>query len=238
MDITTTPEYAARLAARLADAPEPMEYVRPHPELKGQDRVWEDCGFCLGTGVYHGPSGLKWKRHGVEHKWCFRCEGAGGRKVLVSSIRGRIRGHVNAHNRMVQDWITSAPQVVLEAMEAEAAEQAKAQAAADAHAAAVAKLEDLPQEGAVLQDIPCTVAFWTSFTTDSFSGYGTDLKALLKLQDADGNLYVWITTSSKAWEYQDKGAEVTIRKARVKRTSVYRDEPQVELNRPTLVSGH
>lgn len=56
--------------------------MRAYPELKGTDRVKETCTRCAGYGRIeafgHIQSGI-----------CFECNGAGGRSILVSSIRAR-----------------------------------------------------------------------------------------------------------------------------------------------------
>jgi hypothetical protein len=51
-----------------------------HPDKKGTDRVWQNCGKCGGSGNIpafgHVLGGV-----------CFDCNGTGGRGVLVSSLR-------------------------------------------------------------------------------------------------------------------------------------------------------
>ncbi len=61
-----------------------------YPDLKGSDRVREECGRCV-DGVYTGPSNASWNRQDGrgQRTFCFYCGGAGYVTVLVSSIRAR-----------------------------------------------------------------------------------------------------------------------------------------------------
>ena len=68
--------------------------TRAYPELKGSDRVREDCGKCAGSGsVSWGVdvSGALYTDKGVKTvpRVCFDCNGVGYRMILVSSIRAR-----------------------------------------------------------------------------------------------------------------------------------------------------
>ena len=68
--------------------------TKAYPELKGSDRVREDCGKCAGSGsVSWGVdvSGALYTNKGVKivPRVCFDCNGVGYRMILVSSIRAR-----------------------------------------------------------------------------------------------------------------------------------------------------
>lgn len=75
-------------------------YVDPFPGRKGTDIITEDCGFCLGTGLYQGPSGLNIYTPTVGHndKGCFKCMGTGKYSRKVSSYRTSARRAVKARN--------------------------------------------------------------------------------------------------------------------------------------------
>ncbi|WGH21404.1 hypothetical protein SEA_EMOTION_55 [Arthrobacter phage Emotion] len=81
------------LAARTAEI-----YVDPYPGRKGSDRVVEACGYCAGTGIYQGKSGLKiyTATVGGSDKGCFKCWGTGKVSFLVSSARATARRQAKA----------------------------------------------------------------------------------------------------------------------------------------------
>lgn len=234
-DLETTPDFAARLAARIAEAPARVEYVDPHPGKLGSDRVWDDCAFCSGSGVYYGKSGARWVRLGVENKWCFRCEGAGGRDVLVSSIRSRHRRIVASQNAIADEWVASARGVVLAELAEEAAEARREAEAAETLARLEAELETMPEAGAKLAGISARVERFSTFETTSYTG-GRETKAVVKLVDDAGQTYSWITGSVSAWDFQTAGMPVEIARATVKRSKIYRDTVEIELSRPKLVA--
>ena len=68
--------------------------TRAYPELKGSDRVREDCGKCGGSGsVSWGVHVTGLVRENGRDRYvpqvCFDCDGVGYRMVLVSSVRAR-----------------------------------------------------------------------------------------------------------------------------------------------------
>lgn len=73
-------------------------YSDPHPGLRGSDRVSETCGRCGGSGLYVGPTNAKWENGSGSgsRPYCFQCGGAGVQRVLVSSVRARVRREVAA----------------------------------------------------------------------------------------------------------------------------------------------
>lgn len=238
-----TTEFAARVAERRAEAGSLRTYADPHPGMKGADQVWQPCARACTNGYYMAPSSMSWEAVTVdgEHKsgtLCFGCNGDGGYYVKVSSVRARVRRQVTEHNAHVRAHLDAAEDVVRREM-ADEQHEADERAAAEARRSeAEAALEGLPEAGEKLADITATVEFFTTFETEGFGYYsGMETKAVLKMVDARGRIYVWVTGSMKAFDLGRVGTVVTIRKATVKCSRVYRDEAQVELSRPTLVEN-
>lgn len=83
-----------------------------------------------------------------------------------------------------------------------------------------------------------------SYTRPSYAGYGYDTVDIYKMEDSEGNVLVWKTTSgslrydptgnSEDWEYPNEGAMIRI-KATVKSIGEYNGEPQVNINRVKLL---
>lgn len=69
-----------------------------YPELRGTDRITEECGRCAGSGLYDGPTSATFHTAtiGTTGPGCFYCQGVGSRSVLVSSVRARARRRVAA----------------------------------------------------------------------------------------------------------------------------------------------
>lgn len=81
-------------------------YVDPHPDLKGTDRVVLECGNCAGTGLYEGRSNVKFATAtvgGLETTGCFACMGHGKVSRRVSSIRASERRQVRHQGESIWD---------------------------------------------------------------------------------------------------------------------------------------
>lgn len=113
--------------------------TRAYPELKGTDKVWETCGKCGGDKVVHWGNVTLAKGNRVA-RWCFDCNGEGGRYVLVSSIRAREARQRKATELAVQ----RAAEFAAQAAAREAEEQARKAALEAARQAERDAAEDVP----------------------------------------------------------------------------------------------
>jgi hypothetical protein len=80
-------------------------YVDPFPGLSAKDRVKSLCGYCDGSGIYHGHSSWIWYKGKRAEKWCFQCGGQGHRMVSVASQRRRAKE--DAYQRDYADEINA-----------------------------------------------------------------------------------------------------------------------------------
>lgn len=113
--------------------------TRAYPEKKGTDKVWETCGKCGGDKVVHWGN-VSYSNGRGEARWCFDCDGQGGRYVLVSSIRAREARQRKATEQAAQ----RAAEFAAQAAAQEAVEQARKAAREAARQAERDAAEDVP----------------------------------------------------------------------------------------------
>lgn len=210
---------------------EALEYVDPHPDLKGTDTVSEDCGNCGGTGVYYGKSGYEFytPTEGAVTTGCFRCMGTGKHSRKVSSARSTARrqiGAENARRAANADWEADAP--AREAREAEEARQAE-EAAARAEAERLAAMTQ-GYAGEVderLRKLECEVVGEYQYEAVAFNGYSMELRAIITFRVIDsGKILMW---SSRAQGL--KAGEKVILTGTVKAHGNYNGQDQTEMTR-------
>lgn len=205
--IDITDQQVAERAAKLRElAPARREYNMPHPDLKGTDRVWEPCGRCGGTGLLQ-------HYYYVEAGRCFTCAGAGGREILVSSVRSRLRREVRQHNERVDSLTVDAEGTARLELQAEAAEAAlraeheareevrrkEAQLAAEKAELAADELGERYAEGTKLVDLPVTVCDSYKFWKDAYNPWEAPVDtAAIVFEAADGAQFVWYSSGAKA----------------------------------------
>lgn len=170
------------MTKNLADRIEEL-YVEPYPGRKGTERVYEDCGRCLGTGVYDGPSAAKFYTSavGYETTGCFSCWGEGRTSRLVSSARGTARRRARQEANREAYLAENGERLRREAEERAEAERKAEEAEAAAHAAIPAI-----EEG---RYVVAGELLTTKLVDNPFSPYGgATLKMLVKL---DTGAKIW-----------------------------------------------
>ena len=207
----------------------PLEYADPHPGMKGSERVWEECGWCT-NGVYTGPGNVHWKIGKVDTTWCFQCGGNGGRYVLVSSVRARVR----RLSKEAQRWVAEQADRERIIAETKAREWVEAWDAAHAEQERRAALVTgfVGDEGDKVKNLPGTVTVSTRFETASFNGYGTDYKAFVVVTLDDGKVVK--TSGTGATLYRtERGQRVTV-SGTVKGHDSYQGQDQTTLTRAKI----
>lgn len=210
---------------------EALEYVDPHPDLKGDDIVSEDCGNCGGTGVYYGKSGYEFytATEGAVTTGCFACHGTGKHSRKVSSARSTARRRVTAENNRRAadaDWEADAPaREAREAEEARQAEEAAAKAEAERLAAMVQGFAG--EEGERLRNLECEVVTEYQYEAVAFNGYSMELRAIIVFRVIEsGKILKW---SSRAQGLK-AGEKVTVT-GTVKGHGNYEGQDQTDLTR-------
>lgn len=164
-----------------------------HPQLKGSDRVREDCGNCGGTGVYDAPSRVTWDIKGKgETTWCFACQGAGFTMVLVSSVRARARR---------QEKALAEAEARAEAAAARNAER-EAQAAAEAavrEAEQAAKVAASAHLGTVGEKLTVTASIEKRFAFEGMYG----VSYLWILRTSEGQVVTMYSAAQVMFDWED-----------------------------------
>lgn len=213
---------------------DPRVYTDPYPQAKGGDLVKELCGKCGGDGMYHAPSGFviqnPYGRRGDAIKGCFDCRGLGHRFVKVSSVRARAR---RAASAVRQRDVEAADRAAAAARRA-AAEFSAAWDDAHTEQARRAGLNNTPagEPGQRLTDLCGTVEVATSIEVAGFRGYGTEIKRLVVIKLASGQVLKTFGTGDSLYAVQ-RGDRVTI-SGTVKGLDDYRGQTQTVLTRARL----
>jgi len=210
---------------------EVVEYVDPHPDLKGTDRVTEDCDRCGGTGVYSAPSGYEFytATEGTVTTGCFYCHGTGKHSRRVSSARSTARRRAaaeNARRAAAADWAADAPaREAREAEEARQAEEAAAKAEAERLAAMTQGFEGKVKER--LRKLECEVVGEYQYEAVAFNGYSMELRAIITFRAVkSGKILMW---SSRAQGL--KAGEKVVLTGTVKAHGNYKGQDQTEMTR-------
>lgn len=210
-------------------------YVDPYPNNHGDDRVDVGaCGRCGGTGIYTGPSGLKFavgtRRGAVVNTWCFDCNGSGRSIMRVSVARRQakvdavwrehgdtIRAETAA--KQAEAWAAQAAKEFAEHWDEAHAEQARRAALVTGFVADVGEKVDAIG----------TVDVATSFEVPSYRGFGSDWKAMVVVTLADGRVVKTSGTGRSLFNVE-RGDRVRIR-GTVKAHGNYRGQDQTVLTR-------
>lgn len=209
-------------------------YVDPYPTHKGTDKVPVECGMCT-NGVYTGRSGYHWQNRpgGADTTWCFWCNGSNRRMRTVSRLRREAkeaavwREHGDTIRAESAAKQAAANAVILAAQFAEHWDEAHAEQARRA-ALVVGFVADIGEK----VDAFGVVDVCTSFEVPSFSGYGTDWKALVVVTLDDGHV-VKTTGTGRTLYGHDRGDRVRVR-GTVKATGAYRGQDQTILTRAKI----
>lgn len=209
---------------------DPAVYVDPFPGRKGDELVEDTCGRCLGDKRYHGASSYTWNRKGTVDAWCFTCNGKGTVSIKVSSVRARARRDAKAAvvaaqaelDRPVLEWLAAEKEFK--------AEQAKVAA----EAARVAELVQgfVAEVGEKIKNLSATVTYAGTFEVPSYSGYGTDYKALVILTADDGKVIKAAGTGASLYDLK-KGQKVTV-SGTVKDHGEFKGQDQTILTRAKI----
>lgn len=208
-------------------------YVDPYPGMKGTDRITtrDTCSRCGGTGIF-----VWWNSMGECRGTCFLCFGVGtvDHSRAVSTLRREARQDAvwREHGEMLR--AETAAKMAAEAAAVEAAQFA--QAWDDAHA-------EQDRRNALVQgfvgdigdkiDATGTVTVATTFEVPSFSGYGTDLKALVVVTLDDGHVVKCTGTGRTLYRGGHTGDRVRVT-GTVKDLRPYRGQDQTILTRAKL----
>ena len=205
-------------------------YVDPYPTHRGADRVPVECGMCV-NGVYTGPSRVTWERRGKgSTTWCFWCNGSNRRLRTVSKLRREAKEAAvwREHGDTIRaESAAKAAEVAAVMAAAEFAEHWDAAHAEQARRAAM--VAGFVAAVGEKVDATGTVSVATSFEVPSYSGYGTDWKALVVVTLDDGHV-VKTTGTGRSLFDAERGARVRIR-GTVKVHSNYRGQDQTVLIR-------
>lgn len=191
---------ATRAAEIIASLPPKRDYVMPHPDKKGHERVIEPCDRC------GGPGHINAFRH-VLGGVCFKCGGAGANHtVLVSSVRQRERSRVKKHNAAIDKAIATAHEVARRELETLAHDQAVERALANAAMLNRERAERAAQGLVQIYPINTRVKNLNVTVTDAYSfdreahgpsGGLESVAAVIFTTDA-GHELVWYSTGAKA----------------------------------------
>lgn len=207
-------------------------YVDPYPGMKGSDRITtrDTCSRCGGTGIF-----VWWTSVGEARGTCFLCFGAGtvDHSRAVSTLRREVK--VDAI------WREHGDQLRAETAAKQAEEDARAAAANYARDWDEAHAEQARRDAMVVGfagdigdkiDGTGVVDVATTFETESYSGYGTDLKALVVVTLDDGHVVKAIGTGRTLYGVE-RGSRVRIT-GTVKRHATYNGQDQTVLTRTKI----
>lgn len=177
-------------------------YSEPCPGMKGTDTISEKCGFCLGTGVYQGKSGLTFHTPAVGgvDKGCFHCMGTGKHTRKVSSIRAAARRAVKAANQRAAaaaDW-----EATREAREAQELQDSLEEAYAENERLSSLSEGFWGEEGEQVTEDKATVTKSTTYEGYSYMG-AEELKGLVIFTNRAGQPAIYFTTTTNAAKFEE-----------------------------------
>lgn len=208
-------------------------YVDPYPGMKGTDRITtrDICTRCGGTGIF-----VWWNSMGECRGTCFLC--CGERTVVHSRAVSTLRreAKVDAIWREHGDTLRAETAAKMRAEEAATLAANFARDWDDAHAEQDRRNALVTGfAGAIGDKIDATgvVTVATSFEVPSFSGYGTDLKALVVITLDDGRVVKATGTGRTLYRGGTTGDRVRVT-GTVRDHGTYKGQDQTILTRAKL----
>lgn len=183
------------------------------------------CDRCGGDGLYKWGAVINGSPQYVGT--CYKCMGAG--RVIDKWIERtpEYQAKLDAKRRAKWAAIDEAAEREREERAArEAAERAEREARAAAEAAQKAISQHVGQVGEKVA-FKGTYVRTGSWEQKAYAGYGMTTMFIHTFKDADGNVFIWKTQRSFAFE---RGDSIDV-KGTVKSHSEYKDEKQTELTR-------